>query len=49
MHEWLRRLFHHHDWKVIDRVVLTCDGTKVGDSYYLQYKHCGTVKRRDLR
>lgn len=47
MFKWLKRVFHCHDWEIIDTRPLIC-GDARGVRYVIQCKVCGEVSRRDV-
>lgn len=47
MFKWLKRVFHCHDWKIIDTRPLIC-GDSRGVRYDIQCKVCGEVSHRDI-
>lgn len=52
MFKWLKRVFHCHDWKIINTrplVYTDSDGNNdKGTRYVIQCKVCGDVSHRDV-
>lgn len=46
MKEWLKRLFHRHQWDVYEKASITgSDGHQKGVMYIMRCKECGDIKK----